>query len=142
MVKFIDLFFKFMFIGLVVLSLFSFIVLFQSENNVSNQFADNDLINSTFTDLQTNLGGFEDDSQRIKDAFDKENPVAGFGSLLFFSIPAAGRTFNGMIITVFNILVALPVVFLGLDPIMVSVISTVLIIVIILGLWAVYKLGG
>ena len=51
MVSFLELFVKYMFVGLIVLALFSFIVLFQSENNVANSFADHELINSTFNDL-------------------------------------------------------------------------------------------
>ncbi len=140
--NFLELFMKYMFVGVVVLSLFSFIIIFQSENNVSDPFVDNERINDTFTSLETNLGQTEADAQRIKDAFDAENPIAGFGSLLFFSIPAAGRVFNTMVIDTFNSVVILPVVFLGLDPVIISIMSTVLIILIILGLWAVYKLGG
>ena len=141
MVKFVDLFLKFMFIGMIVLSLFSFIVLFQSENRVSNQFADDDLINSTFSDLTTDLEGLESRSQKVKDAFESEKPK-GLISLILFSIPAAGKTFNSMVVGVFNLLIKLPIVFLGLPPSIVSVLSSVLIIIIVLGLWAVYKLGG
>ena len=47
-----------------------------------------------------------------------------------------------MIVGVINILITLPVVFLGLDKIVVSILMTVLGIIIIFGLWAVYKLGG
>ena len=47
-----------------------------------------------------------------------------------------------MIIGTFNTIIKLPVVFLGIDPIIVSILSTMLILTIIIGLWVVYKLGG
>ncbi len=142
MVNFLDLFTKYMFLGVMVLALFSFIVITQENTSVTDKFADNALINSTFTNLATDIGESEANAQEIKDSFDAENPIAGFGSLLFFSIPAAGRVFNTMIIQTFNTIVNLPVVFLGLDPIITSIMATLLIIIIVLGLWAVYKLGG
>ncbi|KKM14617.1 hypothetical protein LCGC14_1704330 [marine sediment metagenome] len=142
MVGFLELFMKYMFVGLVVLSLFSFIVLFQSENTVSDQFADNELINSTFNDLKTNLAGLESQTQTQKDLFEKEDPKTGFGSLILKSIVSSGKTFNSMIVGVLNIILTLPVVFLGLDKIVVSVLMSVLGVIIIFGLWAVYKLGG
>jgi len=141
-VGFLELFMKYMFVGLVVLSLFSFIVLFQSENTVSDQFADNELINSTFNDLKTNLAGLESQTQTQKDLFEKEDPKTGFGSLILKSIVSSGKTFNSMIVGVLNIILTLPVVFLGLDKIVVSVLMSVLGVIIIFGLWAVYKLGG
>lgn len=142
MVGFLDLFIKFMFIGMVVLSLFSFIVLFQAENAVSDPFANNEVINSTFNDLTTRIGSLEGQTQEQKDLFEKEPPLVGFGSLILKTIVSSGNVFNSMIVGVFNILFILPVVFLGLDKLVVSVIMTVLGIVIIFGLWAVYKLGG
>ena len=142
MVNFLELFVKFMFIGLIVLSLFSFIFLFQSENNVSDQFADNELINSTFNDLKTNLEVLEGETQTQKDLFETEDPKLGLGSLILKSIVSSGKTFNSMIVGVFNIIFTLPVVFLGLDPVISSIIMTVLGIIIIFTLWTVYKLGG
>ena len=47
-----------------------------------------------------------------------------------------------MIIGTFNTLIKLPMVILGVDPIVSSVIGTMLILTIIIGLWIVYKLGG
>ena len=142
MAKFIKLFFSFMFIGIIVLSLFSFIVNFQEENNVEDKFVDDLLINRTYENLKLDLGGLSDESQAQKTLFESENPTSGFGTILLFSIVSAGKIFNGMVIGLFNTLIALPVIFLGLDPIILSVISTMLIITILFGLWVVYKLGG
>ena len=142
MAKFTDIFFSFMLVGLVVLSMFAFTSFFQEDNNVENPFIENTLMNDTYGSLQTDLGDLRDQSQTQKTLFESENPTSGFGTILLFSIVSTGKVFNGMIIGVFNTLIKLPVVILGLDPIIVSVLSTMLILSIIIGLWVVYKLGG
>ena len=142
MVKFLDLFSKFMLIGLVIVSLFAFGTFFQEDNNTENPFIENSLMNETYGQLREDLGSFRNDSQAQKTLFESENPTAGFGTILLFSIVSSGKVFNGMIIGVFNSVIKLPAVFLGLDPIVISVISTLLILSIIIYLWIVYKLGG
>lgn len=142
MASFTDLFNNFMLIGLVVLSMFAFGVFFQQENNVENPFIENTLMNNTYHSLYTDLNSLRDESQAQKTLFESENPTSGFGTILLFSIVSSGKVFNGMIVGVFNTIIKLPVVILGIDPVIVSVLSTLLILTIIIGLWVVYKLGG
>lgn len=142
MAKFYDLFINFMLVGLVVLSMFAFAVVFQEDNNVDEQFIENFLMNETYNNLKTDLGNLRDESQAQKTLFESENPTGGFGTILLFSIVSTGKVFNGMMIGTFNTLIKLPVVILGIDPIIVSVLSTMLILSIIIGLWIIYKLGG
>lgn len=142
MAKFSDLFMNFMLLGLVVFSLFAFSISSQSENNVDEPFIENSLMNSTYQSLNTSLNSLRDESQAQKTLFESENPTGGFGTILLFSIVSSGKVFNGMIIGLFNTLIKLPTVILGIDPIITSVLSTMLILTVIIGLWIVYKLGG
>jgi len=142
MASFQELFSNFMLIGLVVLSMFAFGVFFQQENNVDTPFIENTLMNNTYHSLYTNLNSLRDESQAQKTLFESENPTGGFGTILLFSIVSSGKVFNGMVVGIFNTLIKLPVVILGIDPVIVSVLSTLLILTIIIGLWIVYKLGG
>jgi len=142
MAKFYNLFVNFMLVGLVVMSILAFTVVFQDENNIQNPIMDNSLMNSTYNKLRTDLGGLRDKSQAQKTLFESENPTTGFGSILLFSIISTGKVFNGMIVGVFNTLIKLPVAVLGVDPVIVSVLSTILVLTIIIGLWMIYKLGG
>ena len=142
MAQFSDLFMNFMLIGLVVISLLSFGILYQEDNNAENKFIENSLVNETYTNLNTTLSDLRDQSQAQKTLFESENPTSGFGTILLFSIVSSGKVFNSMIIGVFNTLTKLPVVVLGIDPVVLSVIGTMLILTIIIGLWVVYKLGG
>lgn len=138
---FSELFTNFAFIGLIILAIFSFVILFQDENNAEEQMIDNSLMNETYSQLREDLTGYRDQSQTQKTLFEIENPTAGFGTILLFSIVSSGKVFNSMIIGTFNVLIKLPAVFLGVDPAVISVLSTMLIISIILGLWILYKLG-
>ena len=142
MSNFQDLFINFMIIGLVVVSLFALMVTFQDENSVSEPVIENSLMNETYGKLRTDLGNLRSESQAQKTLFESENPTGGFGTILLFSIGSSGKVFNGMVIGLFNTLIKLPVGFLGLDPVIVSVISTMLILTIIISLWILYKLGG
>jgi len=141
MAQFQELFTNFMLIGLVVLSLFAFGVFFQEENGVENPFIENSLMNSTYEDLYSDLNSLRDQSQTQKTLFESENPTSGFGTILLFSIVSSGKVFNGMVVGIFNTIIKLPVVILGIDPVIVSVVSTILILSIIVGLWLWYKLG-
>lgn len=142
MAQFEKLFMSFMIVGLLIIGSLAFIITIQSDNSVSDKFIDNELINETYSGLSEDLVGLRDQSQAQKTLFESENPTSGFGTILLFSIVSSGKVFNGMIIGIFNTIIKLPVAFLGLDPIIISVLSTLLILGIILGAWAIYKLGG
>jgi hypothetical protein len=142
MANFQDLFINMAFIGLIVFSLFAFTIIVQEDNDAPQKIVDNSLINNTYTGLRTDLEGFQESSQAQKLLFEREQPTLGFGTLLFYSVISAGKVFNGMIGVIFNSVIKLPVVILGLDPVLVSVITTILVLVIIVGLWIIYKVGG
>jgi hypothetical protein len=140
--SFESLFLTFILVGVMVLSILAFSITFQSENQVSDPFTQNEFINRSYSDLESDLNEYSTTSQLQKTLFERETPTAGFGTLILFSIISAGKVFNGMVVGVFNILIGLPVSILGADAVLVSVFGTVLIIIIIIGLWRLYKLGG
>lgn len=142
MANFYNMFFNFMLVGLVMLGIFAFAITFQEENSVDDKITQNSLINSTFTDLQTSLGGLSNKSQTQKNVFEREVPAIAFGGVLLFSIVSSGKVFNSMVVGVWNLFIKLPAVVLGVDPIVISVLGAVLILTIIIGLWQLYKVGG
>lgn len=140
--NFYRLFVNFMLIALVIFGLFVSISTIQQDNNVEDKFTDSEIINNTYGSLEEDLDDLRDQSQGQKTLFESETPTSGFGTILLFSIVSSGKVFNAMTIGVFNTLIRLPVVILGMDPIIVGLLGTLMIITIILGLWAIYKLGG
>ncbi len=142
MVKFETLFINFALTGLLVVSILAFGFGFQSDNNASETIFNNTLVNDSFSQLMNDLGGMRDQSQTQKELFETEKPTAGFGSLILFSIVSSGKVFTGITIGLFNIFIKLPMVLFGVNQVVASVLSTIMIVVVILGIWVVIKLGG
>ncbi|HHB93385.1 MAG TPA: hypothetical protein ENK59_09275 [Thioploca sp.] len=133
-----------MFISLMIFSLFMVISITQSNNsqNINKTFISNSRINSTYGNFQNNLNSIGEDSNSQFNKFKNSSAKTGLLSIIIPAIVGAGNTFSNMIIGTFSTLTELPVVFLGLDPIVVSIINGVLVLLILMALWAVYKLGG
>ena len=142
MAKFEGTFVSFALGTLLILSIFAFGMTLQSDNNGTEIIKQNTLLNSSFNQLQSDLGGMRSVAQTQRESFESETPTAGFGSLILFSIVSSGKVFTGVIIGSFNVLIKLPMVFFGIDPIVSSVLLTILIVMFLLGLWSLYKLGG
>ena len=137
--NFYNLFVKFMFIGLAVFSVFAFATISQEDMNVNDKLINNDLFNETYFNLGSNLDSFQDSSQNQKNVFESENPTAAFGGILLFSVVSSGKVFNAMTVTLFNTLIKLPTVLFGIDPMVISILVTLLFISIIIGLWILLK---
>ncbi len=142
MVKFESLFVSFALAALLIISIFSFGIIVQEDNDADEKIIDVPILNNTFNSLKSDLNNSQPKSQNQLNIFETEEPKAGFGSLLFFSIVSSGKTFTGIVIGTFNLLIKLPTIVFGLDPVISAVLSTIIIISFILGLWVLYKLGG
>jgi len=142
MARFFDIFKNFIWIGLVILAFFSLTMYVQNNADVGDKVMDQSGLNDSYVDLRSSISSMESSSKTQEGLFSTENPTSGFGSILMFSIVSAGRVFKGMVMGIFNIFVKLPLTYLGIDPIFTSIFATLLIVAVMLGLWAVYKLGG
>lgn len=142
MSSFKNIFVTFALFGLLVYSLMSFIVKIQIDNDAENNLLDNEIINKSFYQLESNLTSAEEKANQQKAGFEEESPTISFGSLVFTTITSIGKVFSGIIMGVYNLLIKLPMSILGVSPVVAGVLSTILIVLIILGLWAIYKLGG
>lgn len=136
--NFNKLFVTFLMIGLVVFGLFMAVVQFQVESGNTELFIENSQVNGSFNSLNTSLQNIRDNAQAQKELFEKDSN-AGFGFLLFRSILSAGKVFNSMIVGVFNAIVTLPIVVFGIDPVVIGILTTILILTIIIGVWFVIK---
>lgn len=136
------LFISFMLLSLIVFSFFSFGFFFQQENDAEDPFMSNNVfgnrMNSSFINLEEDMTSFRNKSQIQKDLFEKENPE-GIFSLLVFSIKSSGTVFTSLLVGVFNAIIILPATVLGVDLVVISVLSTMIIIIALIGLWKLYK---
>lgn len=127
--------------GLFVFAMFSFIVLFENNNNISDPLVSNTIFNNTYNNLRGNLSSFEEETERQKEIFENTNPVIAFGALIIDTIVSSAKIFLGMISGIFGILVILPATFLSIDPIIIGLIESILIVAIVLVAWKLYRVG-
>lgn len=129
-------------LGLLVFGLFAIGITLHTSNPTNQSILNSALVNQTYSNLNSSLSDLQSSTQAQKSNFESENPTVGFGSLILFTVVSAGKVFNGLIITIYNVLIKYPSVTLGLSPVIVGVIGAILLVLIVLGLWGVYKLGG
>ncbi len=133
---------NFLWLGLFILAGLTFVVTTQSANNAQQPLTDNELFNSSFSGLASNLSALESSSGVQYNQFIGEEPKAGFGSIVLFGIVSAGKTFGNVVIGLFTLLIKLPLVVLQIPQTLFAVISTWIVISLIIAAWIMYKLGG
>lgn len=135
-------FYNFMLLALMLLAILSMIFTVQRDNNAPQPLANNSLFNETASRLGANLTNGQNSSQTQQSIFSAETPAPGFGSIVLFGIVSAGKTFTNMIYNIFDVILRIPMVVLGIDSEIVSALVSILVITLIIGIWIVYKLGG
>jgi len=141
-VDFMKIFMSFMILGIMLFSIFSLIQRNQDVNNVDEKIADNVLMSNTFNKFDSNMSSLRDRSNALKTTFESDNPTTGFGSILLLSIVGVGKSATSMMFGIYNSVTTLPGVVLGVDPVLIGIITTMLILSLIIGAWVIYKLGG
>jgi len=128
-------------LGVLVFAMMSFIITVQVDNSVSSEdrITNNPTINDSYGDLEIALESQQASAQSASDAFEEIPPSESIGDLDISSTISATRTARSIIVGLFNIYITLPMVILGVSPIVASVISTILLIFIVIGIWAVWK---
>jgi len=142
MAKFENIFGTFAFLGLIVLALFSVIIIVQRDNEAPQPLADNELISSTYGSLNETIGSLEGTSSTQYSLFSKETPKPGFGAIVMFTIVSIGKTFGTIIFTFFTLIIKVPLIVLGIEQTIISMIMSFLTISVVIALWVVYKFGG
>jgi len=127
--------------GLFIFALVNISISLTNENNVNNTLLENEAINKSFGYLQSNLSDSQSKSETSKTGFEVENPTVGTDSFLFSSIISAGKVFTGMWRGVYDITFSLFTETLGINPVVMGVITSILLITIILLAWSLYKSG-
>ncbi len=128
-----------MFFSLLVFCVLSFVIDTQDLNNSPEKIIDNSLINKTFIALGGNLSDAQSGSQTSSDIFGEITPEQEIGVLDVTSVISPTRIFKTITIGLFNSLILLPSQILGINPIVFSSISSILLLLIIIGIWAIWK---
>lgn len=131
---------SFMLVGLFLFAMINFGAQIVLDNNANNSIIDDPRINLTYSKLQGNLSDVSSDAETQKANFEKETPTLA-DSLLFTSIVGVGKAFTSTTSNMYNIIFLVVFDVLGFDPIILSVLGSILTIVIIFSMWRLYKAG-
>lgn len=126
-------------VGLTVFAIMSFIIITQNNNGVSDPITDNNLINNTYNDLYSNLSAVQSDAQTSSDTFGSITPSQEYGELEITSVVSPTRIFKTISVGVWNIFIQLPMKVLGVSPVVASLISSIILLTLIIGIWAIWK---
>lgn len=131
---------NFVVLGILVFAIMNFIIIIQIDGNVDqeNRITNNSLINKSYGDLEVKLNT-QDSAQDSLNSLEDVPPTEYVGDLDVGSTVSATRTARTVITGLWNILVQLPIVILGVSPIVASAISTILLLLIAIGIWAIWK---
>ncbi len=126
--------------ALFVFAIMTFIIIVQTDNGAIEKITDNELINSSYSHLAENLTSSQPTGQASLDNFGTNPPSERqLGDLDVSSVISPTKLFRSMSIGTYNILIKLPMVILGVSPIVASVISSLFILLLIIGIWAIWK---
>ncbi len=142
MAKFQDIFNKYLFFGLFILAMTSFIIIVQGDNGAPQPMGADSRVDLLYDNLTKAINDSERESKTQYGVFNDEQPKTGFGSIVLFGIVAVGKTTGSIISNFFGIIIKLPLAILQIDLTIMSVFMTWAAISIVLALWLLYKLGG
>jgi len=125
--------------GLLIFSLMTFIVMTQYESSVENPITNNSIINSTYSDLSRNLTNSGDEAKTASSNFGNITPTQEYGELEVTSIVSPTKIAKTITVGFWNIFIKLPQIVLGVDPLVASLLSSILLLLLIIGIWAIWK---
>ena len=127
-------------LGILVFSIMSFIIVTQNDNTVDpdQRITNNTLINESFGELEISLNK-QATSENALNALEEVPPQEYVGDLNVASTVSTTRSATSIVIGLWNIYVKLPMVILGVSPAVSSAVTTILLVFIAIGIWAIWK---
>lgn len=125
--------------GVVVLAIMSFTIQLQNDNNTAQLITNNTIINNSYGKLKGNLSSARGDADLTEQTFGDITPTQSFGIVDVTSIVSPTRIFRSLIVGTFNVLIVLPIKILGLPPVISGVLSAIVFLLLILGIWAIWR---
>lgn len=127
-------------LGILTLSIISFIIGTQTDNTVGtdNKLLNNTLINESYGDLEQTLEGSKSEMKASSDNLEDVPPSESIGDLDVASTISTTRSAKGIIVGLWNTFTKFPEL-LGVPSIITKVLTSILLLLIIIGIWALWK---
>jgi len=126
-------------LGLCIFSIMAFIITTQTDSNVATPITNNTLISSTYRDINSSLLSAQSQTQGASNTFSNVTPTQAYGELEVTSIISPTKIVRTIIVGLWNIYIKVPMVVLGVSPVVAGLISSIIIILVIIGIWAIWK---
>lgn len=130
---------KLMVIGVLFLSILSWVIVTQTDNDPTFLITNNSLINNSYGELLDNLNSAQSQGDLASENFANETPTSALGFVTVTSIVSPVRIFRSLSVGTYNILIKLPAQFLGIPEAIQAVISAIITLLLILGAWFMWK---
>jgi len=127
-------------LGILIFAIMSTIIIIQHDSNLNeqNKIINNNNISDSFDNLESSLDK-ESNAQSSLGSLEEVPPQDYIGDLSVASMVSSTRTGKDVISGLWSVYVKLPMSILGVDSLIASAISTILLILIAIGIWAIWK---
>ncbi len=132
---------KFLVAALVIFSLFSYIIIIQSENDAEDPLRGEQRFNESLESLIESIDASTSAAEEKYGVFNSEEPERGVGGINLLSIVSVGKSFSSIVFGFFGTIIKLPLAVFGIPETVSSILITWLIILVIVALWVFYKYG-
>ena len=137
--QFKNLFISVLTVGVVILCIFQFVIITQTDNNTEYLITNNTIIDDSYGGLYTNLDTAGNTANTSSDKFGDITPTQSYGIVDVTSVVSPTKLFRSLLVGTYNVLIELPVKILGVPPIIAGVIDAIIIFLVILGIWAIWR---
>jgi len=128
-------------IGVFIVAMLSGGIYLATTNDKNSTLMENEAINTTFSDISNQLGNVQTEANKSKTAFEGETGIITTGFLILESIFGLGITFTKIFISTMNLPLILVEEIIGIPPLVTGAILSILIFLILLLAWRLYKTG-
>lgn len=127
-------------LGILVFAIMNFIIIIQADSNMDqeNMITNDSLINDSYGNLSRSLDN-KDTAEKSLNSLENIPPEDYAGDLNVAGTVSATRTVRTIVTGLWNIFIKLPQVILGVSPIVAAAINSILLILIAIGIWAIWK---
>jgi hypothetical protein len=127
-------------LGVLVFAIMNFIIIIQTDGNMSQNdiITNNSLINDSYGDLGTSLNS-QSSAENSLNSLEDIPSAEKVGDLDVGSTVSATRTGRAIVVGLWNIYVKLPMVILGVSPVVAGAITTILLLFLVFGIWGIWK---
>ena len=132
---------SFLLVGLFTFSMITFGDKLIDDNEGNESVIDHPAVQTLNTTIFGNLSDTQSQAQTKRESFEEEEPSAGFGTLLLFSLVEVARAFTSTFVVLYNVLFGFARDILGIPTIAMITIGATMLITVILLSWRLFKTG-